>query len=166
MRKQTLTETLAASGKAGLYEVLCKGHPVERALLNDRVTGLSFMPAATTTKTGAPPAEILASRRTHALLAHLKKHYDIIIIDAPPLLPVIDARILANQVDQILLTMNYYTTPKRAVYRALTTVSQNAAKIAGIILNGSDLANFGTRRPYADTPASNPTRTPHLNKAA
>lgn len=135
MRKQSLTSLLDAVGHNGLFEILCKGQPVDGAILRDDTTGLSFMPAASLSTTGAPPAEIIDSRRTRALLERLKTLYDVVIVDAPPLLPVADARMLAKQADQILLAMNGAATPKRLVHRALRLLGRNIRKVAGIVLN-------------------------------
>lgn len=140
MRKQSLTRLLEASGHNGFYEVLCKGLPVDGAVLRDDTTGLSFMPAASIHTTGAPPVQILDSRRTQALLGRLKSHYEVVVIDAPALLPFADARILARHADQILFTINGAVTPKRLVHRALRALERNSRKVAGIVLNSSNPA--------------------------
>ncbi len=148
MNKSMLSAALGARSACGLFEVLCKGQPIDHAILKDQSTGLHFMPAAGPNSIGTPPAEILTSRRAKQVLQRLKQHYDTIVIDAPALLPVIDARILANYADQVVLTINWQSTPKHVVHRALRTISAEVRKRLGIVLNGAETPDFAEQSNY------------------
>ena len=53
------------------------------------------------------PSELLGSKRMHQLLDHLHQSNDVVIIDAPPLLPVTDALVLAPMTDGVMLVIDY-----------------------------------------------------------
>lgn len=135
LRLQPLTRQLAADRQRGLLDQLASGEPFEAAILRDGLTGLHFLPA-----TGPAPSQIsipeaLSSRLMASGLRSLTARFDTIIISAPPLLPVIDARILADLADQIVFVMTWQRTPKQIAKKALNLLGANQHKIAGVILN-------------------------------
>ena len=138
LRRGTLTRQLAASRQAGLLDVLIQGLPVERAILRDAATGLCFMPAISQMPIELSSPEALGSSHMRSILAQLKHNFDTIIIDTPPLLPVMDARLLADHADQIVFVMTWRRTPKQLVRKALKVLGNNHQKIAGVILNQID----------------------------
>lgn len=139
VRKQALTQQLASQRMAGFADQLIAGRPVEAAVLRDGLTGLHFLPAsAPGTISGSVP-ELLASPATGAALHRLRSSFDVIVLNAPPLLPVSDGRILADYADQIVLVMTWMKTPKVLAKKAMQTLGANQAKLAGVIL--SEVAN-------------------------
>ena len=66
----------------------------------------------------------------------LKAEYDYVIIDSPPILPLVDMNILTKIVDGLLLVVRAGKTPKDMVIKAVNSVSQD--DILGIILNGAE----------------------------
>ena len=138
LRRGTLTRQLAASRQSGLLEVLVQGLPVEHAILRDAATGLCFMPAISQMPIELSNPEVLGSPRMRSILAQLKHNFDTIIIDTPPLLPVMDARMLADHADQIVFVMTWRRTPKQLARRALKALGYNQQKISGIIINQVD----------------------------
>jgi Mrp family chromosome partitioning ATPase len=72
------------------------------------------------------------------VLAALKGSFDTIIIDSPPLLPVIDGRFLADHVDQILFVTTWRRTPKQLAKRALHSLAFNEHKLLGAVVNHVD----------------------------
>lgn len=82
------------------------------------------------------PSELLATRRSGALLGTLAEHFDYVLVDCPPLLPVADAVILAGDVDATLLVATVNTTTKRSLGRSLELIRQVDAPLVGLVLNG------------------------------
>jgi succinoglycan biosynthesis transport protein ExoP len=82
------------------------------------------------------PSELLATRRASSLLSTLADHFDYVLVDCPPLLPVADAVILAGYVDATLLVATVNTTTKRSVGRSLELIRQVDAPLVGVVLNG------------------------------
>ena len=79
--------------------------------------------------------EMLASRQMSEVMHALTRQFDTVIIDGPPLLPVVDGRILADYADQIVFVMTWRKTPKQLARRALQTLGFNHAKVAGVVVN-------------------------------
>lgn len=136
MRLQPLTKQLAPQRQRGLMEQVVSSQPIEHAVLRDGLTGLHFLPAAAASSVTAPVPEVLGSVAMVRALENLKSRFDIIILSAPPLFPVLDARILADYADQIAIVMTWQKTPKQLVKKALKSLGPNEAKVAGLILNG------------------------------
>jgi len=81
------------------------------------------------------PAELLDSQRMRALLAKMKAANDIVILDAPPLLPVADASILSTYVDGVLLVVHARGTRLDAARRARESLVRAGATILGVVID-------------------------------
>ncbi len=138
LRHAKLTHQLGLSGRPGLREVLAGYMTPEAAVLRDTTTGLNVMPATSGApqKTSAP--EALASSTLVQAFAILKGRYDVIIVDAPPLLPIVDGRLVADHADQIVMTMTWRKTPTALAKRAIKLLGYNAEKVVGVIVNQVD----------------------------
>ncbi len=95
------------------------------------------------------PSEMLASPAMGTLLDRCRAEHDIIILDAPPVLPVTDAVLLAGHCDAILLLARHNRTAPQALQRSLYTLRQGAEPHppVGVILNGL-ASNSGAYRDY------------------
>jgi polysaccharide biosynthesis transport protein len=138
MRLQPLTRQLAAQRQRGLLDCVLGGAPLETAILRDGLTGLHFLPAANLQPPLASIPETLNSNTFAEALAGLRTRFDTIILSVPPLLPVIDGRILADYADQIVFVVAWQKTPKQLAKTALKTLGSNDRKLAGVILNDVD----------------------------
>jgi len=81
------------------------------------------------------PAELLSSKGMSDFMEEIRKEYDMIILDCPPLLPVTDAAILAPKVDGVVLVYQAGRIPRNALKRAKTHLENVRANILGIVLN-------------------------------
>jgi capsular exopolysaccharide synthesis family protein len=87
-------------------------------------------------QTPASPYEVLKSPRLGDLFEQARRDYDYVVVDAPPLCPVQDCRLIAHWVDGFLLVVAAHHTPRRLVGEALSVVEP--AKMLGIVFNGDD----------------------------
>jgi capsular exopolysaccharide synthesis family protein len=85
------------------------------------------------------PSELLHSEAFAKLLSELRKRFDRVIIDSPPIVPVTDAAILATQVDGTMLIVRAFQTSRDLVRRAKRTLSDVGAHIVGAVLNAVEL---------------------------
>ena len=85
------------------------------------------------------PGDLLVSKKMHQLIAELRDTYDYIVIDASPLLPVVDALVLVTMVDKILMIVEWSRTPRFAISEALKVLRPESHRIAGIVLNKVDV---------------------------
>ena len=80
------------------------------------------------------PSELLGSRRMESVLAGVKKSADLVILDAPPVLAVTDAAVLASRVDGVILLIEAKRTSHEAARRAYETLQRVGAPILGVVL--------------------------------
>ncbi len=92
------------------------------------------------------PAEILGSHQMRDLLKSLQDKADIVVIDAPPLLPVTDSAVIARVTDGALLVVEARRTKREQVARSLAALKNVDAKVLGTVLNKAP-----ARGPDADT---------------
>ena len=84
----------------------------------------------------ADPSELLSSRRTVDVLTSLQTEADIVLIDAPPVLPVTDALVLSGRVDATLVVCLAGTTTRKDMTRTMELLNQVDAPVVGAVLNG------------------------------
>lgn len=83
------------------------------------------------------PAELLQSSAMQNLLASARALYDVVLIDAPPLLPVTDAAVLAAEADGALLVVRHGFTTRDQVASAVTRLEAVGARLLGSIVTMS-----------------------------
>jgi capsular exopolysaccharide synthesis family protein len=96
--------------------------------------------------------EMLASERMSELLISWRSNYDLVLLDTPPLLPVADALVLAQQVDATLLVVRWEKTKRGAIQDAVRLLNASGARIFGAVMTRIDrrtAAICGGRMSYA-----------------
>ncbi|MCI0493746.1 polysaccharide biosynthesis tyrosine autokinase [candidate division KSB1 bacterium] len=95
------------------------------------------------------PSEILNSQKMKDVLTEAKAHYDLLILDAPPVIAVTDSIILGAEIDGICLVIRSGKTSQDAVIKAIKMIENSGIKIIGIILNDVNLKNvYGYYKDY------------------
>ena len=95
------------------------------------------------------PAELLQSARATEILEDLKKSFDVVLIDSPPVLPVTDAVVLAGRVDATLMVVAAERSKGGPLAHAIETLAQVNAPRVGIVLNAvTREAGYGSRYGY------------------
>lgn len=97
----------------------------------------AFAPFAIVTALGPArdPGALISSPRLARLVAELRERFDLVVLNAPPVLPVRDAKIIAKLADSTLLILRWGTTSFEAARIAVTILE---GKIAGAVLNRVD----------------------------
>jgi capsular exopolysaccharide synthesis family protein len=85
------------------------------------------------------PAEYLGSETMNKFIDDMKKEYDTIFFDSPPVLAVTDASVLSSYAQKIVLVVSAGTTTIQALDRAAESLEAVGATVAGVILNNFDL---------------------------
>ena len=81
------------------------------------------------------PSELLGSKRMHQLMDYLHQFNDVVIIDAPPLLPVTDALVLAPLTDGVLVVIDFGGTRIGEAVQGKIQLDQSGARILGVVMN-------------------------------
>jgi len=122
--------TLGIRSRAGLAELLEGRAKLADAVTCDVASGADIILSGTFSR-----ASLLAwARKLPELLALLKKQYDVVIIDAPPVLGVSEAVLIASHADATVLAIRWASTPRDAVKTALKHLHDAEAVVAGAVL--------------------------------
>jgi succinoglycan biosynthesis transport protein ExoP len=81
------------------------------------------------------PSELLGSVRMSAMLEELRATHDIVIVDAPPVLPVADALVLVGEVDAVVLVTKVGETTRERLKQAAEAILQVRGNLVGIVPN-------------------------------
>lgn len=81
------------------------------------------------------PAEIVNSERTRLIWTRLLSDYDYVFVDAPPVLEIADASILASQLDGVLLVLRYGVTRIETARQVQDQLARANARVIGAIIN-------------------------------
>lgn len=87
------------------------------------------------------PSELLASNRFEDLLNELRKKYDIIILDCPPIVGLNDAFVVAKKSDRCVLVANSEKTSMEVLEKTKNELDKMDVKLAGIVLNETEIHN-------------------------
>lgn len=137
LRNPGATRALGGHAEEGLLEVLLEGRAPASAMLTDPDTGLKFLPAVVRRRI-PHSSELLASAAMARLLAQAAGEFDYIILDLPPLGPVVDARAVAPRIDGFVMVVEWGGTSRKAVRDTLNAEQQIASRCLGVILNKVD----------------------------
>jgi len=141
LRNPQVTRSLCPRADAGLLEVAIGQTAPEHAILVDPSTGLSILPS-TRIKEVEYITELMFSDRIVDVLDHFRHRYELIVIDSPPLVPLVDGRALAELADRIILAMAWDQTPGEVVSHAMDLLSPVSDRIMGTVLTRVDLSRL------------------------
>lgn len=131
-RKPTLHKIFLVSNQAGLSDLLVDNVKFEEAVKKTEIENLDLLTSGTTPPN---PVELIASSKMKQFIENLRKDYEYIIIDTPPIIAVTDAQILSSYADGCLLVVASSQAEKEAVLKAKELLQKVKAKILGVVLN-------------------------------
>jgi tyrosine-protein kinase Etk/Wzc len=132
LRRGHLAAELALGGHKGLADVLQDGLPLETAVLQDVVPNVDFLPTGPLL---AQPVELLSRDTVAGILSQVSKRYDIVILDAPPLLPVTDATLFAPFAGVVLLAARSGMTTSGELLESVKRIERVGARVTGVVFN-------------------------------
>lgn len=136
MRIPTVAEKLGLRTSPGLSDFLIGQVRIDEAVCSVAKYGIHVLPASSTP---ADPTGLLESKQMEHLFAALRRNYEFVIVDLPPVTVVSDALILSKCLDGFLLTVRKKQTAHRMVEETLRQMRFADAKVLGIIVNGGEL---------------------------
>jgi tyrosine-protein kinase Etk/Wzc len=136
MRRGFLRQQFGMRRKTpGLSDVLSGQSQMHDVIVHSKASGLDFMPNGVFPPN---PAELLASDALPKLLDELAGYYDLVIIDAPPVLAVADPGIIGQHVGMSLLVVRHLVTTKSELVSVTKTLENAGVAISGCVLNQFD----------------------------
>lgn len=142
LRNPSLTRALAPNATRGFVEVLSGEKAVDDVSWRCPVTNLAFLPAPEKSDL-LHASEILASAAAKRLFEQLRLSYDYIIVDLPPLAPVVDVRATGHLVDFYFLVVEWGTTKIDVIQHALSRAQPVCESLVGVVLNKTNMDQIG-----------------------
>jgi capsular exopolysaccharide synthesis family protein len=134
-RRRALTREFADRVQIGLDEVLSGKAPFERALLADGLSSAALLPQ----RLDATDIGLADSAKLAELIEAVRGHYDLVLLDTPPLLAVDEARVLASVADGVVLLVRWRKTAVKAAEVALRQLYDVHANVIGAVLTLVDV---------------------------
>ena len=145
LRRPRLHEVFGVSNDWGLGDVLRESIaletiPITRLVCKTKISGLYLLPGGRDTMT---PSTLLYSPRMSGLLSCVRREFDMVLVDAPPVIHLADARVLGRLADGIILVIRAgQTTPESAMF-ACQRFAEDGTRVLGTILNSWDPKSDG-----------------------
>ena len=131
LRRPQLHKRFGLHPQEGLTVSLLKGI-TDGMLQTTQVDGLLVLPAG---ELPPNPAEMLGSQRMRDLLDELVHEVDVVLVDTPPVLPVTDAAVLAQNMDGVIVVIAAGETKREMARRAVENLRQVGVNPIGVVLN-------------------------------
>jgi capsular exopolysaccharide synthesis family protein len=136
MRRPVLRKRLGLDGTDGLSVLLSDSDAMSGMIPVPNNPNLTLLP-------GGPippyPAELLGSHRMHSLMDEWRTEFDFVVVDSPPVLPVVDAQLLEEIADATVLLARVGYTSRAALERAYKLLlmhrKDTARPAIGVLLN-------------------------------
>jgi succinoglycan biosynthesis transport protein ExoP len=151
-RRPHLHRKFSLPNEWGLIDVLCDDTPLsqystEQLGVFTGFPGLSILPNRITQHN---VSKALYSPRLRSILETLANRYDMVIVDAPPILSVADTRIVASLTDALILVLRSGVTQREAAMEAYQLIQEDGLALLGTVLTDYDLSTDRRRQYYYD----------------
>ena len=147
LRNPSLSTALAPNATIGLLEVIFGTHSIEDAIWNDPKTNLVFLPVVKR-RPLLHSSEIFATEQMRKLFDQLRSTYDYVIVDLPPLTPVVDVRATSALMDCFILVVEWGRTKIDVAQHALHTAPNVYENLIGVVLNKTDIKSMARYDAY------------------
>lgn len=149
LRNPSMTSTLGYTDEPGLLELVADKTSFDDLVISDSKYKFDFLPASTRIKP-SNSSDILNSAAVKQMLKTAKATYDYILVDLPPILPVVDVKAAAHLFDAFVLVVEWGSTPSDEVLKAATASPIVAERLLGAVLNKADEAVMRRFEGYSD----------------
>lgn len=134
LHTRSLTRELAPNAKSGLVEALndpaSLGYHVQRS----KETGLDFLPSVVASRM-VNSADVIGSKAMAELLKVLREHYEYIVIDLAPVMPVADSKAVSFLIDAMVYVIEWGQTTRSALQESVSGSEVLQKKLLGAVLN-------------------------------
>ena len=132
LRRARCHRVLSVDNHLGLTEVLTGSRELLEVVRPTEIEHLDFLGSGSVPPN---PTELLGSHKMIDTLQQLRQHYEYVVIDSSPVLPVSDSLLLAKLVDGVVIVANASATPRQQVRTACARIEYARGKILGVVLN-------------------------------
>ena len=147
LRIPSLSRALAPNAKIGLLEVISGRHSISKSVWKEPKTNLVFLPTVKRLPL-VHSSEILMAEQMRKVVEELRSTYDYVIVDLPPLTPIVDVRATVPLVDCFVLVVEWAKTKIDVVQHALQTAPNVYENLIGVVLNKTDFKSMARYDSY------------------
>jgi len=144
MRKPSLHHVLQVANHAGLSDAI---RDLSKAMSHIRDPGIPDLHVLPSGRTPYNPSELLASEAFTKLLEMLERKYDVILIDTPPVLSAMDAKVVASKCDGAVLVIQQGKVKREDGRKVIEELQGAGARLFGVALNKMNSKDIG-KYPY------------------
>jgi capsular exopolysaccharide synthesis family protein len=137
LRRPSIHKLLKVSNSNGLTDLLMKQKAVDQVIQKTKLATFDFLPSG---KLPSSSLSILSSNVMKELIQELKRRYEFVFFDSPPLLGVSDASILASEMDMTLQVIQYRRYPQPMTLRAKQMILKVGGRLMGLVLNNINMS--------------------------
>jgi len=130
LRHAASSRFLGMETSPGLVDLLLSKVNTQDIITYDENAKLWMLAAGSKTRA---PADLIGSDRMKSFMTASKKSFDFVVIDAPPIGPVIDSLILSELVDKIVYVVRWASTARELVHQSIQRLPRD--KLAGVAFN-------------------------------
>src|SRR3984957_10070866 len=149
LRNPSMTRTLGYQDAPGLLELVADKSALGDLVITDTKHKFDFLPASTRIKP-SNSSDLLNSSPVKQMLKTARQEYDYVVIDLPPILPVVDVRAAAHLLDVFVLVVEWGCTSTDEVLKAAAASPILSARLLGAVLNKADEAAMRRFEGYSD----------------
>jgi polysaccharide biosynthesis transport protein len=118
----------------GLTSLISSDMPVESVI--QQLPSMDNLSVITSGLIPPDPARLLSSDKMKRLMAEFQENFDLVIYDAPPLVGLVDVRLLAPHTDGIVLVVRLDKTDKLGITQAQDSLKISPINVLGVVVNG------------------------------
>ena len=133
-RHPRLSRELAPHAKAGLQEVLFRDATLDDVILTEGSTGFAFLPGIVN-HLKARPEGLLEADTLPAVLTELRERYDYVIVDLPPMFPMLDVAMTDRFIESYVVVVEWGSSKVDTVSHALARCPGVRSRMLGFVLN-------------------------------
>jgi capsular exopolysaccharide synthesis family protein len=137
LRRPSVHKLFKVSNSLGLTNYLLGQNKLEEVIQTSKLATLDFLPSG---KLPSSSIGILNSAQMKELILELKRRYDYVFFDSPPIMGVSDAAVLASEVDMAVQVIQYRKYPQAMTIRAKQMVEKVGGNLIGIVLNNINMS--------------------------
>ena len=132
MRRPRVSDYLGLDRTVGLTDVLAGQVKLEDVLQTWGAGQLAVLPSGSVPPN---PSELLGSQSMADLMTQMRKSYDFIVVDTPPLLPVTDAAVAATHADGVVIVARYGKVNRAQLAETVDLLGAVDARVLGVVIN-------------------------------
>ncbi len=137
LRNPSLTRTLGYNDAPGLLDMVADKSPFDDLVISDSRHKFDFLSASTRIK-ASNSSDILNSPSMKQMLKAAKNDYDYVLVDLPPILPVVDVKAVAHLFDAFVLVVEWGSTSTDEILKAVAASPTLSERLLGAVLNKAD----------------------------